>query len=118
LVPPAPLDPTEVALALARFGSSRMLPRAAYLDDEVLAWEMDHFVGGWMCPGTLRGHRDGRMHAQSVREYGVLLARDSEGLLAAVVDAEGLGDLEEAISASRSRPWVRRSSWCTFGRRA
>ena len=50
-VPPAPLDPAEVALALAPFGSSRMLPRAAYLDDAVLAWEREHLFGGWMCVG-------------------------------------------------------------------
>ena len=34
----APLDADEVRLTLAEFGESRMLPRAAYLDDAVLAW--------------------------------------------------------------------------------
>jgi len=35
-----------------------------------------------------------------------------------VVDGEGLGDLEDRISSSRSRPWVRDSSRWTLGRRA
>ena len=58
-VPPAPLDPAEVALALAPFGSSRMLPRAAYLDDAVLAWEREQLFGGWMCVGPVRRHPGG-----------------------------------------------------------
>jgi len=33
LVPPAPVDVEQLRLAMAPFGSSRMLPRGAYLDD-------------------------------------------------------------------------------------
>jgi hypothetical protein len=29
----------------------------------------------------------------------------------AVVDGDALGDLQEPISSSRSKPWVRDSSW-------
>src|SRR6478609_2084996 len=50
-VDPAPLDPEELGRSLAPFGSSRMLPRAAYLDPEVLAWERQHVFGGWLCVG-------------------------------------------------------------------
>src|SRR5262249_61606331 len=50
--PPAPLDPGAVAQALAPFGESRMLPRAAYVDPAVFEWEKRHmFGGGWVCAG-------------------------------------------------------------------
>ena len=50
-VPPAPVDAAQNARAQAPFGSSRMLPRGAYLDDAVLAWEREHVFGGWLCVG-------------------------------------------------------------------
>ena len=50
-VPPAPLDPAQLDLALAPFGESRMLPRDAYLSADVLAWERQHLFQGWMCLG-------------------------------------------------------------------
>ena len=50
-VPPAPVDATQVRRALEPFGTSRMLPRGSYLDDAVLAWEREHFFGGWQCVG-------------------------------------------------------------------
>ncbi len=80
-VPPAPLDPAEVALVLAPFGSSRMLPRASYLEDAVLAWEREHLFGGWMCVGRSDDIPEGGMCAQSVGEYGVLLTRGAGGEL-------------------------------------
>ena len=49
--PPAPLDPAQLALSLAPFGESRMLPRDAYLSPEVLEWERRHLFDGWMCLG-------------------------------------------------------------------
>ena len=76
---PAPLDPAEVARALAPFGSSRMLPRASYLDDAVLAWEREHLFGGWVCAGRSDDIPAGGMYAQSVGEYGVLLTRAAGG---------------------------------------
>ena len=54
-VPPHPSTPTRSRRALAPFGSSRMLPRGSYLDEAVLAWEREHFFGGWQCVG--RGQR-------------------------------------------------------------
>ena len=80
-VPPAPVDASQVRRALAPFGSSRMLPRGSYLDDAVLAWEREHFFGGWQCVGRSGDVAPGGMHAQSVGEYGVLLTRDHEGVL-------------------------------------
>jgi glycine betaine catabolism A len=78
---PAPLDPTLVALSLAPFGSSRMLPRAAYLDDAVLAWEREHLFGGWVCVGRSEDVPAGGLHAESVGEYGVVLTRTTDGEL-------------------------------------
>ena len=80
-VPPAPVDASQVRRALAPFGSSRMLPRGSYHDDAVLAWEREHFFGGWQCVGRSGDVAPGGMHAQSVGEYGVLLTRDQEGVL-------------------------------------
>src|SRR5213078_3900520 len=49
---PPPLPAEELAAVLAPFGSSRMLPGAAYTSDEVLAWERRHlFAGAWTCLG-------------------------------------------------------------------
>jgi Rieske 2Fe-2S family protein len=49
---PAPLDPAALADSLRPFGESRMLPRAAYVDPAVFAWEQQHFFGGgWICVG-------------------------------------------------------------------
>ena len=46
-----PVDPDELALALKPFGSSRMLPKAAYVDPDVLAWERQNIFSGWICVG-------------------------------------------------------------------
>jgi glycine betaine catabolism A len=81
IVPPAPLDPDQVTRSLAPFGSSRMLPRAAYLDAAVLAWEREHLFGGWQCVGRSIDVAAGGMSAQSLGEYGVLLTRDRDGVL-------------------------------------
>ena len=80
-IPPAPVDPAAVALSMAPFGSSRMLPRASYLDEAVLAWEREHFFGGWQCVGRSGDVRSGGMVAESIGEYGVLLTRDKQGVL-------------------------------------
>ena len=87
-VPPAPLDPAEVALALAPFGSSRMLPRGGYRRRAVLAWEREHLFGGWMCVGRSE-RRPGRAGCARSRsgEYGVLLTRDRDGVLRAFENA-------------------------------
>src|SRR5260370_34275315 len=67
--PPAPLDPSTVAQSLRPFGESRMLPRAAYVDPAVFAWERRHmFGGGWMCVGRSgQVASPGDMRAEAVR---------------------------------------------------
>jgi phenylpropionate dioxygenase-like ring-hydroxylating dioxygenase large terminal subunit len=81
--PPAPLDPAELAASLLPFGQSRMLPRAAYVDPAVFAWEQRHFFGGgWLCAGRSdRAPQPGDQWAESVGEGSVLLARGEDGVL-------------------------------------
>jgi glycine betaine catabolism A len=72
-----------VAQALLPFGESRMLPRAAYVDPAVFAWEQRHmFGGGWMCVGlSAQVASPGDMRAEGVGAGGVLLARAEDGVL-------------------------------------
>jgi Rieske 2Fe-2S family protein len=86
-IPAAPLDPAQLELSLAPFGSSRMLPRDAYLADDVLAWEREHLFSGWMCLGRSAEIKPGGLRAESVGDYGVLLTRDQGGLLRAFENA-------------------------------
>jgi len=78
---PAPLRVEEVEPALQPFGRSRMLPRAAYVDDAVLEWERRHFFdGGWVCAGRLDDVREPTAQkAVKVGTTGVLLTRDADG---------------------------------------
>jgi glycine betaine catabolism A len=86
-IPAAPLDPDQVALALAPFGSSRMLPRDSYLSPEVLEWERRYLFDGWMCLGRSAEIPNGGLRAESVGEWGVLLTRDKDGVLRAFENA-------------------------------
>jgi Rieske 2Fe-2S family protein len=82
-VPPAPVDPAELERALRPFGDARMLPRSAYVDPAVLAWERAHLFGGWVCVARAEDVPVGGLAAQSLGEYGVLLTRDRDGVLRA-----------------------------------
>ncbi len=84
----APLDHDEVRLSLAPFGSSRMLPVAAYLDDAVLAWEKKHIFGGWVCVGRAEQLRNPHSAAAFAwGEVGVLVTRTKDGSLRAFENA-------------------------------
>jgi hypothetical protein len=49
---PAPVDEAALDLSLRPFGSSVMLPPAAYTDPAVFGWEQEHLLGGgWTCVG-------------------------------------------------------------------
>ena len=82
-IPPAPLDPKQVALALAPFGESRLLPRDAYVSAEVLEWERRYLFDDWMCVGRSSDVPPTGLRAESVGGYGVLLVRDKDGVLRA-----------------------------------
>lgn len=47
----APVPADGLLAALAPFGQSRMLPREAYVDPAVFAWEQDHIFSTWSCVG-------------------------------------------------------------------
>jgi glycine betaine catabolism A len=83
LVPPAPVNPTALAESLRPFGESRMLPRGAYVDPAVFAWEQRHFFdGGWSCVGfASEVANPGDQRAVTVGAGSVLLTRDDAGAL-------------------------------------
>jgi Rieske 2Fe-2S family protein len=87
--PPAPLDPAAVAQSLLPFGESRMLPRAAYVDPAVFAWEQRHmFGGGWMCAGrSAQIPGPGDMCAEPAGAGGVLLTRADDGAVHAFANS-------------------------------
>ncbi|CAN3126804.1 aromatic ring-hydroxylating oxygenase subunit alpha [Mycobacterium sp. smrl_JER01] len=77
--PPAPLPADGVAAALAPFGRSRMLPREAYVDPAVFAWEQRHLFSGWTCVGyTADLGAVGAQKAVGAGPTGVLLVRGED----------------------------------------
>ncbi len=85
----APLDPAALDKVLQPFGRSRLLPRAAYVDPAVFAWESEHFLRRrWVCvalssdlstPGDQRAVRIGHQTA--------LVARGQDGVARAFANA-------------------------------
>ena len=80
-----PLSAADLHESLLPFGRSRMLPRAAYVSEAVLAWELEHlFAGVWTCVGWAGGLAEpGSLRAVQVGPVGVLLARGGDGELRA-----------------------------------
>jgi glycine betaine catabolism A len=66
-----------------------MLPRQAYVSDEVFAWEQRQFFGGgWVCVGWSESMPNpGDQRAESVGHAGVFMVRDSAGVLRAFANA-------------------------------
>jgi Rieske 2Fe-2S family protein len=59
-----------------------MLPRQAYVDPAVFAWEQANFFSGWLCLGRSDGLAEpGSQTAVSAGPAGVLLTRDDDGVL-------------------------------------
>ncbi len=60
-----------------------MLPRGAYTDPAVLAWEQDHFfAGSWVCVGRSAAVEEpGARTAVRIGNEGVLLVRSESGAL-------------------------------------
>jgi Rieske 2Fe-2S family protein len=82
---PAPLDPADLANCLLPLGQALMLPRDAYVSEEIFAWEQEHFFdGGWMCVGLSQDvAAPGDQRAESLGTSGILLARAQDGVLRA-----------------------------------
>ena len=80
---PAPVDPAALARSLQPFGESVMLPRAAYVDPAVFAWEQKHLFGsGWTCVGfSSQLAQPGDQRAEPAGDGSVLLTRDEDGTL-------------------------------------
>jgi Rieske 2Fe-2S family protein len=79
---PAPLPAAALAAAAAPPGQSRMLPRAAYVEPDVFAWEQANFFSGWVCVGPAdQLDQPGSQTAVSIGASGVLLTRDDGGTL-------------------------------------
>ena len=78
-----PLDPAEVARCVNPSWSGSMLPRAAYLDEAVLAFEREQiFAAGWVCVGrSSLASVPGDRTAVSIGTEGVLLVRGRDGRL-------------------------------------
>ncbi len=85
LRPPAPVDAEALREVLQPFGHSRMLPRAAYVDEAVLAWERQWFFDdGWVCAGRVAELAEpGDQRAVKIGTTGVLVVRGSDGELRA-----------------------------------
>ena len=84
---PEALDRREVERAAAPLGEARMLPRAAYVDPSVLAWEREHLFSGWRCAGRVADLAPEGSRAHDLGAGGVLLVRDREGVLRAFDNA-------------------------------
>jgi Rieske 2Fe-2S family protein len=81
---PAPVPADGLAAALAPFGTSRMLPREAYVDPAVFEWEQRNIFSGWHCVGhasDLDGV--GAQRAVGSGANGVLLVRGDDGAVRA-----------------------------------
>lgn len=76
---PAPLPAAGVAAALAPFGQSKMLPREAYVDPAVFAWEQRNIFSGWTCVGHAGDLASvGSQKAVGSGANGVLLVRGED----------------------------------------
>lgn len=85
---PAPVPSDGIAAALAPFGQSRMLPREAYVDPAVFAWEQRHIFSGWTCVGhaaDLPGV--GSQKAVGSGALGTLLVRGEDGAIRAFANS-------------------------------
>jgi Rieske 2Fe-2S family protein len=85
---PAPLPADEVARSHAPFGRSRMLPRAAYLDQAVYDWEQANVFSVWTCVGSAADLPEvGSQRSVESGAGGVLLVRDESGRVRAFANS-------------------------------
>src|SRR5450755_448245 len=114
--PAAPIDSAGLAAALRPFGQSTMLPRAAYVDPAVFAWEQQNFFGGgWTCVGfSAQLARPGDQRAEPVGAGSVLLTRDDDGTLRAFANScrhRGHELLATGVTAQRNTIICPYHSW-------
>jgi Rieske 2Fe-2S family protein len=77
----APVPADALAASLAPFGSSRMLPREAYVDPAVFEWEQRNIFSGWHCVGNASDLDGvGAQRAVGSGANAILLVRDEDGI--------------------------------------
>src|SRR5580765_4576930 len=82
---PAPIDPARLVPVLQPFGASRVLPREAYVDADVFAWEQENFLRRrWICAARSEDlTRSGDQRAVRIGTETALLVRGADGVLRA-----------------------------------
>ncbi len=82
---PAPIDHAALARVLEPFGESRLLPRAAYVDQEVFDWEVENFLRRrWICVARAEDlPKPGDQRAVRIGSESALLVRGNDGVLRA-----------------------------------
>ena len=81
---PAPVPADDLAASLAPFGSSRMLPREAYVDPAVFEWEQRNVFSGWKCVGHAADMAGtGSQRAIGSGADGMLLVNGDDGVIRA-----------------------------------
>ena len=80
----APVPADDLAATLAPFGSSRMLPREAYVDPAVFEWEQRNVFSGWKCVGHAADMAGtGSQRAIGSGADGMLLVTGDDGVIRA-----------------------------------
>ena len=80
----APVPAEDLAAALEPFGRSRMLPREAYVDPAVFAWEQRNIFSGWTCVGHASELATaGTQRAVGSGRNGILLVHGEDGRIRA-----------------------------------
>ncbi|GIF74071.1 aromatic ring-hydroxylating oxygenase subunit alpha [Asanoa siamensis] len=104
----APIEPSALEAALRPFGASTMLPAAAYVATDVLAWEQRHlFAGSWVALGrTALLAEAGNQHARTVGDVGVLVTFDDSTPRAFANVCRHRGHELLAAGAATDRPAV------------
>lgn len=84
---PAPIEAAALGATLAPLGDAHVLPRPAYTDPAVLAWELEHFFDAtWVVVGRSAAIEAGSQRAVRAGTESVLLTRDLDGGLHAFYD--------------------------------
>jgi phenylpropionate dioxygenase-like ring-hydroxylating dioxygenase large terminal subunit len=81
------LDRGDVELTLQSVERATMLPPAAFVDDSVLAWEIDNIFSGWVCLGHVDAVAEqGAYLMRQIGETGVFAMRGEDGQIRAFLN--------------------------------
>jgi Rieske 2Fe-2S family protein len=105
-----PIARELLAPSLAPFGRSSTLPAAAYTDEAVFTWELEHFLErSWVCVGRSDGLAGaGDQRAVSLGRESALLVRGEDGTLRAFYNVcRHRGHELMEVGVARCRKFVR-----------